>query len=307
MPARRSSTRWAASSNSARSSSRERSFATSAPQACSAGPMRPKSSRSAPAPAPATATSAVPPKSSTAGVSSASVIETPSKPSRSRSSPVAIARVKAAGRSEKAGEVAGLGIVSLPPAGGAVGEGGVGRGAEHGQLASGGGESFVGPLADRPQLALGEVDPFGREVGVFGCRPETGEVLAVRRHAARLQSVGEGDPGRFDSRRRGAEAAFGLIDDAIRTPDVEHGREVDVDAEIAQAGGGRPPLAGAEGGAAGAHLLGRSGRRAAEALHLTALLVDHHQQRVAQLRRPLYRLQPGDQAPAGSPAGEVDG
>ena len=44
-----------------------------------------------------------PPKSRTAAVSSASVIETPSKPSRPRSSPVAIERAKAAGLGEKAG------------------------------------------------------------------------------------------------------------------------------------------------------------------------------------------------------------
>ena len=51
----------------------------------------------------ARATVAGPPKSRTAADSSASVIETPLKPMRRRSSPVAIGRAKAAGFGEKAG------------------------------------------------------------------------------------------------------------------------------------------------------------------------------------------------------------
>jgi hypothetical protein len=59
--------------------------------------------RSVPARAPARAAFAGPPKSFTETVSSASLIETPSNPSRSRSSPVAIGRAKAAGIEESAG------------------------------------------------------------------------------------------------------------------------------------------------------------------------------------------------------------
>ena len=51
----------------------------------------------------ATPAFAGPPKSAAATLPSASVIETPSKPSRSRSSPVAIEREKAAGFDERAG------------------------------------------------------------------------------------------------------------------------------------------------------------------------------------------------------------
>ena len=56
-----------------------------------------------PARAAATPAFAGPPKSATATLPSASVIETPSKPRRSRSSPVAIDRENAAGLGERAG------------------------------------------------------------------------------------------------------------------------------------------------------------------------------------------------------------
>ena len=49
------------------------------------------------------AASVGPPNAAVLAVSSASVIETPRKPSRSRSSSLASERVSAAGRSEKAG------------------------------------------------------------------------------------------------------------------------------------------------------------------------------------------------------------
>jgi len=190
---------------------------------------------------------------------------------------------------------------------GPIREGRVDRGAEHHQLAPGGDEGLVGPLVDRPQIPLGEVDPFDREVGVFGRGAEAGEVLAGGGHAAGLQRLGEGDRGGFDPRCRRAEAAFGLGDDPAGPADVEHRGEIDVDAQLTQGGGGGATLPGAEGGAAGAHLAGGGGGSPADPLHQAALLVDHDQQRVAQLRRPLDLLQRGDQALARGATGEVLG
>ena len=78
-------------------------LATSARRRGAPAPRSVKSSRSVPARAAATPALAGPPKSSTATLPSASVIETPSKPRRSRSSPVAIGREKAAGSARAPG------------------------------------------------------------------------------------------------------------------------------------------------------------------------------------------------------------
>ena len=78
-------------------------------------------------------------------------------------------------------------------------------------------------------------------------------------------------------------------------------------AEVAQVARGEAALFAAEGGAAVAHLARGGARRAADPLHLAALLVDHDQQRVAQRRRARDRLQAGDQRAPGGAAGEVAG
>jgi hypothetical protein len=132
-------------------------------------------------------------------------------------------------------------------------------------------------------------------------------VLRRGRDTARLQGIGEGDRRVLHPRRRAAEAAVGVRDHPARAGDVEHRREVHVDADVAQVARRQPSLLPAVGAAAGAHLLGRGVRGAGEALDQAPLLVGHDQQRVAQVRRAGNVLQAPDQPPPGGPAGKVLG
>ena len=99
--------------------------------------------------------------------------------------------------------------------------------------------------------------------------------------AARLEADREGDRGLRDRRRGGAEAAVGGGDHPAGTGDVEDRREVDVDAEALQVGGGRDALAARVGGPFASHLRRGRFRRPVDPLHFAALLVGHHQQRQA--------------------------
>jgi hypothetical protein len=132
-------------------------------------------------------------------------------------------------------------------------------------------------------------------------------VLGGGRDTLALDRPGERDC-RFDHLTRAvAEAAVVVLDRAALAGDVEDRSEVDVDPEIEQVAPGQGALAAAVGGAAAAHLLGRGVWRAGDALHIAALLVDHHEQRGAQSRRPRYRLELPDQRTGGAAARQVAG
>ena len=179
----------------------------------------------------------------------------------------------------------------------------VDRGAEHHQVAAGGDEGAVGSLVDRRAASACERPIRCTAKSVFsGAAPRPGKCLAVAATPPSCSPSAKGTAVAATCSRGRAEAAFGLGDRAARPGDVEHRREVDVDAELAQVRRRAPALLAAEGGAARAHLRRRGRRGAAEPLHQPALLVDHHQQRVAQAggrriacrrairRRPAARL-----------------
>ena len=63
-------------------------------------------------------------------------------------------------------------------------------------------------------------------------------MLGGGRDASVLQGLGEGDRGGRDRGGARAEAAFGLLGVAAGPGDVEHRRQVDVDADVAQVGRG---------------------------------------------------------------------
>ena len=71
-------------------------------------------------------------------------------------------------------------------------------------------------------------------------------MLGGRRDAAFLEPLGERHRGARHLRRGFAEAAFGGGDRPARPADVEHRREVDVDAEAAQVRRREAPLLAAE-------------------------------------------------------------
>ena len=137
--------------------------------------------------------------------------------------------------------------------------------------------------------------------------PRPGKCLAVAATPPSCRAAAKGIAVRGDRRGARAEAAFGLLGVAARPGDVEHRRQIDVDADVAQVGGGAGALGAGEAGAAGAHLRRRGGRGAVDPLHQAALLVDHHQQRVAQPGGTADRLQGGDRAAARLAAREVLG
>ncbi len=130
-------------------------------------------------------------------------------------------------------------------------------------------------------------------------------MLRGRRHAAGLHRLGEGDRARRHLGGGGAEAAFRGRDRASRPGDVEDRGEVDVEAEVAQVPRGAGTLQAAEHRPDRPHFGGRGDRRAPDPLHLSSLLVDHRQQRVAQAGRARDRLQAGEQTASGLAAGEV--
>ena len=163
------------------------------------------------------------------------------------------------------------------------GEGRVDRGAQHHHLAAGREEARIRRLVDPAQGRLREADPSG---GVSRCwrwpTPNPGKCLPGRGDPAALESFGERHRRRRHGRRGRAEAAVCFADVTPGTGDIEVRREVDVDADVAQVPRRAPALRAAEGGAPLSHHFGRGARRTADPLHQPALLVDHHQQRVAQ-------------------------
>ena len=260
----------------ARSRPPARSFATSARQARSAGAEVGEEEQVGAGPGRRHPAFAGPPKARTATVSSASVIETPSKPRRLRSSPVAIARAKAAGVGR---------------------EGGVDRGAEHHQLAPGATKRAVGRLVDRAQG-----------------RAWRGRSAAPRSRCSPPPRRCPGSAWRWPRRRRCCRpSANGIAVAATRSAVAPKPRSV---AAIVPPGratsrtGARSTLTPSSRrfaavrrpcsrlkAAPRAPICRRRGRRgAADPLHQPALLVDHDQQRVAQRRRARDRLQARDQA-----------
>ena len=119
-------------------------------------------------------------------------------------------------------------------------------------------------------------------------RPRPGKCLAVAATASRRLAGGERQPQPLNLLGGRAEGARSheLV---LREGHVEDGREVHVDADLAQLEAGRSPLE--QGGLAVVVLRdrvrGKLGRQGREALDDPALLVDRHQEpRVAPLRGP---------------------
>ena len=166
--------------------------------------------------------------------------------------------------------------------GGPVREGGEDRRGQHHHVAAGVDEAPVGRLVDAPQRRLRALDRLDRVVGVGAGGAVRREVLRGGGDPRFLQPLGERDRGRLDGGGGRAEAAFVVGDVPPGSGEFEHRREIDVDPDVAQVPRGLPALCAAEGRAPFSHHPGRHIRGAADPLHQPALLVDHHQQRVAQ-------------------------
>ena len=238
-----------------------------------------------PAPAAASAISPSLPKACAAAAPSPSLIETPSKPSR----PPQLARRDRAAEGR-----------------GAVRERGVGRKAQHHELAAGADEGAERRLIAPPQLATSKsVTRWLAKSVLVATIPIPGKCLAVAATPRRPEAGGEAaDAGRDDPCR-------GLVPN--ERPSVEiapPGRPTSstgARSTLKPAGAQRPAgalaLAARVAATAGAHLRGRRGRRPGHALDLPALLIDgDEQRRLGRIRRaePLELVDPAPRRRAGA-------
>ncbi len=132
-------------------------------------------------------------------------------------------------------------------------------------------------------------------------------MLERRGDAPFAQADGEGGSEAAGERGVGSVGPAEAACPAPRPAEVHDRREVHVHPDVAQARAGRPTLAPGQRGVAGAaERRGRAGRRAGQALHQAALLVDHHEQRrIAESTRPADGLEATELAAQRRPGADV--
>ena len=177
-------------------------------------------------------------------------------------------------------------------------EGGEDRRAQHHHFPAGIDEAPVGRLVDSPQTSPSGARSAGPRRRCWCWRSRSpGSAWRWRRPPLPAAPSANGTAGRLDRGGGRAEAAFGRRRSSPPgSGHVEHRREVDVDADVLAGSRAvvrpwerlkaapRSPISWAD-----------TSGRAADPLHQASLLVDHHQQRVAQSARARDRLQARDQ------------
>ena len=122
-------------------------------------------------------------------------------------------------------------------------------------------------------------------------------MLGDRDHARVREPGREGHRHPGHLRRRAAEGAAGLLEERSGPGDVGNRRQVDVHPHAREEAPRGPPRGPRRGRPRAPDLARPPARRAVEAADQAPLLVDHHQQRHVNLRRPGHRLQARGQRP----------